>query len=129
MKEWWAILTWQQAVASVLYGVAVFLMLVSLPLTFMIRIPDDPISTWDLLIQLGSAFYHMPEMWMSGSWTDFVQNALPALCLLLAYVLIVPGAISDDPVLHEPVVILGGPTSLVRDLDRRARVDSEPEPL
>ena len=93
MKEWWAILTWQQAVASVLYGVAVFLMLVSLPLPFMIRIHDDPISTWDLLIQLGSAFYHMPEMWMSGSWTDFVQNALPALCLLLAYVLIVPGAI------------------------------------
>jgi uncharacterized membrane protein YhaH (DUF805 family) len=44
----------------VLYGVAVFLMLVSL--TFMIRIHDDPISTWDLLIQLGSAFYHMPEM-------------------------------------------------------------------
>jgi uncharacterized membrane protein YhaH (DUF805 family) len=91
MKEWWAILTWQQAVASVLYGVAVFLMLVSL--TFMIRIHDNPISTWDLLIQLGSAFYHMPEMWMSESWTDFVQNALPALCLLLAYVLIVPGAI------------------------------------
>ena len=91
MKEWWAILTWQQAVASVLYGVAVFLMLVSL--TFMIRIPDDPISTWDLLIQLGSAFYHMPEMWRSESWTEFVQNALPALCLLLAYVLIVPGAI------------------------------------